>query len=301
VNTVILILLIYASISGHEILGHAYELNKRGVKILEMGIGYPKGPKISYTLKKGKFAGTILSFYLLTFMVGAFVRENEFFKICSYKERAVVFCAGPFVNIHLGCLMFIAVFISSMFPLPAFVAGWGMEEWARYFEAIVISSPYLWGSLLFVPICWFGKKFISVYLSQIFGVVLFVWVCRTIGDIGVMNYFSELKGPIGIVAEMSGMMDNMTDAVLLAAQLSIGFGAINLLPIPPMDGGMLIMPAFEKLSPRLAHFYEKTGFIALASLMLFIFAQDIIAYIGYPGLVLVIAVVSLLFLAKKLK
>jgi regulator of sigma E protease len=62
---------------------------------------------------------------------------------------------------------------------------------------------------------------------------------------------SQLSGPIGI-AKLSGQVasESWLGLVELAALISVSIGFINLFPIPPLDGGLLLYYAFEALRGR---------------------------------------------------
>jgi regulator of sigma E protease len=64
------------------------------------------------------------------------------------------------------------------------------------------------------------------------------------------------------------------------ALLSINLGLLNLLPIPILDGGQLVMIAIEKIkgspvSEMALEYSMRIGIILVVSLMVFAFANDI--------------------------
>ncbi|MBP7768223.1 site-2 protease family protein [Candidatus Woesebacteria bacterium] len=94
---------------------------------------------------------------------------------------------------------------------------------------------------------------------------------------------SELAGPVGIVhqAQSAGLLSQGWLAVLsFAGMLSINLAVMNVLPIPPLDGGKA---AFTILEPFVADRYLRTaeywvnyvGYIALLALILVITARDV--------------------------
>jgi len=98
-----------------------------------------------------------------------------------------------------------------------------------------------------------------------------------IGDLGTQN----LSGPIGIV-KMAGDTANagFLPFLYLMALLSISLGVLNLLPIPVLDGGQLVMLGVEAVrgSPmpeRIENLFYLSGWIAVGSLMVFAVFNDI--------------------------
>ena len=92
----------------------------------------------------------------------------------------------------------------------------------------------------------------------------------------------ELKGPLGI-AELSGKAasKDFSTIIWFMALLSVNLGFVNILPIPPLDGGHLLFYALEGAQgrPVAEKFQEwgyKVGFAFIAGLMLFTIYNDIV-------------------------
>lgn len=91
----------------------------------------------------------------------------------------------------------------------------------------------------------------------------------------------QLGGPVRI-AEMSGQAASMGPmwVVQLIALLSVGIGFLNLLPIPPLDGGHLVFYAAEAVrgrpvSERVMEGFYKVGMLFVLGFMAFVFWNDI--------------------------
>lgn len=91
----------------------------------------------------------------------------------------------------------------------------------------------------------------------------------------------QLGGPVRI-AEMSGQAASMGPmwVVQLIALLSVGIGFLNLLPIPPLDGGHLVFYAAEAVrgrpvSERVMEGFYKVGMMVVLGFMAFVFWNDI--------------------------
>lgn len=97
---------------------------------------------------------------------------------------------------------------------------------------------------------------------------------------------AELGGPVKI-AQFSGQAASLglLSYVTLIALISINLGFINLLPIPMLDGGHLLLYAVEgarrrPLNPRVQEWAFMSGFALLMTLMLFLTWNDIAGLIG---------------------
>ena len=91
----------------------------------------------------------------------------------------------------------------------------------------------------------------------------------------------EIVGPIGIAKISGSVLDKgFFSIIFLMAVLSINLGLINLLPIPALDGGYLVLFIYEAIfkkpvSSKVQLILLKFGFIFLLSLMLLVTAFDL--------------------------
>ncbi len=91
----------------------------------------------------------------------------------------------------------------------------------------------------------------------------------------------QLGGPVKI-AGMAGQAAKLGFEwlVQLVALLSVGIGILNLLPIPPLDGGHLVFYAVEAVirrpvSERVLEALYRTGMILVLGFMVFVFWNDL--------------------------
>ena len=91
----------------------------------------------------------------------------------------------------------------------------------------------------------------------------------------------DILGPIGIAKISGTSLDRgLTSIIFLMAILSINLGLINLLPIPALDGGYILLFTYElifrkPLSKSIQIFLLNFGFLFLISLMILITAFDL--------------------------
>lgn len=97
------------------------------------------------------------------------------------------------------------------------------------------------------------------------------------------NVPQELSGPVGIVqqAGQSGVYDQgILGALSFAGMLSINLAVMNILPIPPLDGGRAVFIILErwlgrKRTEKVELVFNYGGYIALLGLIIFVTARDI--------------------------
>ena len=93
---------------------------------------------------------------------------------------------------------------------------------------------------------------------------------------------TALSGVIGIVVE-GGRLAEAGMAIELAISLSISLAVLNLLPVPVLDGGQILMSCLEEMFPRLIRLRVAAtviGILFLAGLMVYANVQDAVRYWG---------------------
>lgn len=93
----------------------------------------------------------------------------------------------------------------------------------------------------------------------------------------------QLGGPVKI-ADMAGKaaQKGAIWLIQLVALLSVGIGILNLLPIPPLDGGHLVFYGVEAViggpvPPNVIEIFYRIGFVLVLGFMAFVFWNDLFA------------------------
>ena len=101
--------------------------------------------------------------------------------------------------------------------------------------------------------------------------------------------FNQLAGPIGIgkIAGDTAQSGGILALIYLMALISINLGIINILPLPVVDGGHVVIAIIEGVMQReiplkIKYYIQITGSIFLMSLFIFVFANDIYRLIFLP-------------------
>lgn len=109
----------------------------------------------------------------------------------------------------------------------------------------------------------------------------------------VVNLFTqgiipqELAGPVGIVhqAQTMGLVNTgLANVVAFAGQLSINLAIMNVLPIPPLDGGKALFTVLEtvvsrKRLHRAEYLLNYVGYIFLLGLIIVVTIRDIVRWV----------------------
>lgn len=88
-----------------------------------------------------------------------------------------------------------------------------------------------------------------------------------------------LSGPVGI-AKVVGQANTGYGFLYLLVFISLNLGIVNLLPIPPLDGGKLVFILIEGISrkkpnPKIEMYLQLAGMCLLLALMVFVTFNDI--------------------------
>lgn len=93
---------------------------------------------------------------------------------------------------------------------------------------------------------------------------------------------ASLSGVIGIVVQ-GGQMAETGLLLEVAISLSLSLAVLNLLPVPVLDGGQILLGCLEEAFPRLVHLRPAAtllGVVLLGGLMIYANVQDAARYWG---------------------
>jgi len=227
----------------HE-FGHAFEMRRRGVPIKRFGIGWPIGP-IGIKIPLGK---NLPPLYIHPLLIGAYVEpesEGDIKKLRYFYQNEIS-AAGVFWNMATAGVLIAALgFINGSFVTPLIVAA---------VTAVVFYFRSWFAQIL--PLI--GIAFIGLNIYFLVGV-------ESNGEAAVM-------GPIGIVNLLSSL--SFWQALIL---ISLALGSTNMIPIPPLDGGRVLIVSLEKfkVSKRVIEVISVVGFILIIVLIIFTTGSDI--------------------------
>lgn len=213
----------------HE-FGHFLAARKFGVKIYEFSIGFPFSPRLITLFHHKETAFTIRLLPLggfVSFSQDGGEGDIELFNV-SYWKRAFILSAGSLFNMFFAFVIFTAVFAIGKHLDPL--------------NALLLSAKTVWeilsGTFVFI---------ISVFTGH-----------------GTME---GVSGPVGI-AVMAGKAASkgVLNLCFLTGALSMSLGIINLLPLPALDGGHIVILLMESVrrKPLNQKVYQVATVVGLA-------------------------------------
>lgn len=202
-----------AVIIVHE-FGHYLAAKRLGVKVYEFSVGFPFSPKMATLFRIGE-----TEFTLRLLPLGGFVSfaDNDdadptrFLKTERWR-RAVISSAGPAFNIAFAFLIL----------TPVFLFGKDLS----IYDSLVLSASS-----------------VANGFSGLFNIIASFF--SGTGSI------SQLSGPIGI-AHIAGKAAEagLFDLLYFTGMLSLSLAIFNLLPLPALDGGHLVILLIESINRR---------------------------------------------------
>lgn len=130
--------------------------------------------------------------------------------------------------------------------------------------ANILNYGFSVGAVLFMPV----EQ--SLYLIK--GIVSTVPMMFT--------HMDQMAGIVGIVAQGGELVKSgLISLLIFAAFLSINFAIFNLLPVPVLDGGQILLTILEKLNPGLVRIripLAIAGWLVMIGLMIYVTSLDII-------------------------
>lgn len=106
---------------------------------------------------------------------------------------------------------------------------------------------------------------------------------KTIASLpAVFRHGEGLSGVIGIVAQGGHFLStNPANAAYFAAVLSVNFAVLNLLPVPALDGGKILLFSLERISPGLVRLHYPlaiAGWVFILGVFVYTIVIDLSRY-----------------------
>ncbi len=172
--------------------------------------------------------------------------ESEYkqqYRSLPFWKRSVILVAGVAVNLIFAVLAF--VFLYS-------VVGTEMQNPTTGVMQYVLLSP--------LQAIEFGFYYIGMVVQSVAGLFNPATTAETM---------SQSASIIGIAAMSKDAVDAGFESIILfMASISVSLGVINLVPIPPLDGGRFVIEVYQKVTRRLVS-VKVLNYLSLAGMALF--------------------------------
>lgn len=176
-----------------------------------------------------------------------------------FWKRCIILLAGPGMNILFTMLAFVIIYS---------VVGYDIQDTATGEITHIVVSP--------LRSIQAGFEYIGMVFVAILGLFNPQTAAATVSDSTSL---------IGIaVLSKSAVEQGIISAITFSAMLSVSLGLMNLLPIPPLDGGRFVIEIYQKLrgkpvSPRVMNSLSLAGVALFMLFFVFMMNQDIQRFI----------------------
>ena len=95
---------------------------------------------------------------------------------------------------------------------------------------------------------------------------------------GMFSHHGDLMGIVGIVSSGDALVPTWGAAAAFAALISLNLALFNLLPVPALDGGKIILALFEYIMPKTKALQiplSIAGWVLIALLMVYVTVLDV--------------------------
>lgn len=191
--------------------------------------------------------------------------ESEYkqqYRSLPFWKRSVILVAGVAVNLLFAVLLFVVLFS---------LIGVDVQTSAGDIRHVNVNP---------LDAIQMGFMYIGMVVQLIAG----LFNPSTAGEV-VQNSTSV----IGIAAMSKQAVDlGLASAISFVASISVSLGIMNLLPIPPLDGGRFVIEVFQKISRKVVtmralNYLSAAGMILFIGFFLFMANQDIQRIISGAG------------------
>jgi regulator of sigma E protease len=257
VSIIIFLIILSVLIVAHE-AGHLWAAKSGGIRVDEFGLGFPPRAKRLFRWKDTDFTLNWLPFggFVKIFgenpEEGAQVSEDSF-AAKSRVRQILVLASGVIANFALAWLLFSIVLMLGIESQDGYVQR-------GFFDAI-------WHGLLTT-----GK------ITWLTAVAIYEIIA---GAVAGQADFSGVVGPVGlvgVVGEVSAM--GLAYILYFTAVISVNLALINLIPVPALDGGRILLTLIEaakgsRISPKVFGILNFVSFVLLILLMILITVRDV--------------------------
>lgn len=243
----VFLLVLTLVVAIHE-YGHYLACRVTDIRVNKFAVGFGR-PLLSRTSKSGT------EWSLRWMPLGGFIEPNKEDMDAAHPiTKAFVALAGPLANI---------------FPFIVFAGFYGKATaMLKFLSMIYVAGCIALFNVLTLPLRWFAG---FTGMSQVDN-------ANTAAQKG-----ADLIGPIGIATEATNatvVAGAGTAALVLFVSLSLGLGLINLVPMPPLDGGRVVLAGVESVIGksrigRVERISSFVGAVFMAIILIVITTQDI--------------------------
>lgn len=172
-----------------------------------------------------------------------------------FWKRVSILLAGPLANLLYALVMFVIVYSCIGFDLQNTTTGEIIHYTLTPIEAIIAGLNYI-GAVVVAIMGLFNPATIADTMSNSTSIIGIAVISKSAFEAGLVSFLQ------------------------FSAILSVSLGLMNLLPIPPLDGGRFVVEVIQKLtarpiSVRVQNYVSTAGFFLFMAFFVVMVNQDI--------------------------
>lgn len=190
-----------------------------------------------------------------------FYKEEESQQYCSisFWKRVCILAAGPLMNLIYAMLMFVIIYSVLGVDIQNTTTGEIRHIVLNPLDSIVAGFRYI-GTVIVAIVGLFNPATAAETVSNSTSIIGIAVLSRDAFEAGLVNILS------------------------FSAIISVSLGLMNLLPIPPLDGGRLLIEVIQKIigrpvSVRVQNYLSTAGFLLFMLFFIVMVNQDIQRFI----------------------
>ena len=185
--------------------------------------------------------------------------RKQQYRSLPFWKRSVIILAGPVVNLLFAVLLFVVLFSIIGFDVQNTQTGEISHMTVSPLQAIQAGFNYI-GMVVSAVVGLFNPATFSETVSQSTSVMGIAVLAKDYADAGIMMFLQ------------------------FVAMISVSLGIMNLIPIPPLDGGRFVIEVFQKITKKLVtmralNYMSTVGMILFLGLFVVMLNQDIQRFI----------------------
>lgn len=165
------------------------------------------------------------------------------YRFLPFWKRAVILLAGPAMNLLFAMIIFVILFSLIGFDVPNQATGEMQHMTVDPFRAI--------GA---------GFNYIGAVVAAVVGLFNPVTAAETVSQ------STSLMGMA--VMSKSAVEQGATSILSFMAMISVSLGIMNMLPVPPLDGGRFVVEIYQKVRRKFIS-YKALNYLSMAGIVLF--------------------------------
>lgn len=175
----------------------------------------------------------------------AFNREyHQQYRSLPFWRRSVILLAGPLVNLLFAIVVFVVIY--SIIGVDYQDAATGAVQHVTVSPLRAIEAGFL---------------YIGIVIQAVAGLFNPQTAAETV---------SQSTSIVGIaVMSKSAIEAGLTEALFFMCMISVSLGIMNMLPIPPLDGGKFVIEIYQRIRRKMVSL-RAANYLSLAGLALFV-------------------------------